>query len=184
PRLRQPGGRAGRARGTPPRSPRRLGPGDRGDLDPQDPRAASERLHPRGQDRPDLRGIPEGLTTMRGSRVAAALVALALAGLCVRLGVWQLGRREEKRALNRRLRASLVAPVETLSPSTPPDSLVGRRVRTAGVYDSLRHVVLRGRANGGAPGVELLTPLRREGTTPAMLVGPRWASPPAPSPPH
>src|SRR5262249_46151252 len=95
------------------------------------------------------------------------------AGLGVRLGVWQLGRLEEKRALNRRLRASLVAPVETLSPSTPPDSLVGRRVRTAGVYDSLRHVVLRGRGNGGAPGVELLTPLRRPGAA-ALLVDRGW----------
>jgi len=111
---------------------------------------------------------------MRGSRLAAVLVAVALAAACVRAGFWQLSRLEEKRALNRRQREALAAPAEALGGDARIDSRVGRRVLVAGAYDSLRHVVLRGRGYGGAPGVELLTPLRRPGTPQAFLVERGW----------
>ncbi len=111
---------------------------------------------------------------MPATRGLGLLLALVASALCVRLGFWQLGRLEEKRALNRRLRESLAGPVVPLAGGEPWERVAGRRVAATGVYDSLRHVVLRGRARRGAPGVELLTPLRLEGAPSAVLVDRGW----------
>ena len=112
---------------------------------------------------------------MRGPALLGLLLVLGISAMCVRLGFWQLSRLEEKRELNRRRLAALEAPVLDLSSAAAfSGAVVGRRLRLSGVYDSLHHVLLRGRAHQGAPGVEVITPLRLAGRDDAVLVRRGW----------
>ncbi|HJR64609.1 MAG TPA: SURF1 family protein [Gemmatimonadaceae bacterium] len=103
----------------------------------------------------------------------AFLIALIVAGLCIRLGLWQLDRLEQRRARNEviaeRMRA---APV--LIGALPDDTsrLRYRRVLVSGTFDFEHQLVVTGRAREGSPGVYLLTPLRLEGG--AVLVNRGW----------
>src|SRR5262245_8663903 len=95
----------------------------------------------------------------------AAGVALAIVAalVCVRLGVWQLARLEEKRALNRALQAAMKAPPAPLDVwrlgQLSDDSLRFRRYAFQGRFDERRHIVLIARSRDGEPGVEVVTPL-------------------------
>lgn len=92
------------------------------------------------------------------SRVALVAVTVVVAAVCVRLGFWQLGRWEERRATNAAIRAGLAAPAATLT--SAPAEAGYRRVRASGTYDEARTLVLYGRPLNGAPGNHVLTPLR------------------------
>lgn len=101
-------------------------------------------------------------------------VALATAGICIRLGLWQLERLGERRAANGRTAARLdVDPVE-LGSITIDSGAGWRRVRLRGTYDFDREFVLPNRSRDGAPGVNLLTPLRVPGLDSAVLVNRGW----------
>jgi surfeit locus 1 family protein len=104
-------------------------------------------------------------------RTLMALCLLAGAGF-VRLGFWQLGRLDERRASNRVVIAGRAAPVMALTGETlaSADSLGERRVRVTGRYDQAHDIVLRGGALQGVPGVYVVTPLRIEGSDTAVLV--------------
>jgi len=102
------------------------------------------------------------------SRLLFVLLAVALAVLFVRLGFWQLARRGEREEASafRQARATMPtlrlpqgdgAAAAVALPSR--DSVVWRRVRLSGRFDSEREIVLRSRSRLGLPGVELLTPL-------------------------
>jgi surfeit locus 1 family protein len=98
-------------------------------------------------------------------RYAGLLVGLAVALVCGRLGVWQLSRRTERRALNAVLEARLAQPPLMLEAgvpfvSVPADSLRFRRARAAGRLDFANQVIEIARSFEGAPGVHVLTPLR------------------------
>ena len=102
------------------------------------------------------------------------LVVVLLAATCVRLGLWQVERWHEKQRLNAGLRSALAAPPVEIGASAPPPALVrDRRVRLSGRYDESRQILLVGRAHEGAPGVEVVTPLRLEGGG-AVLVERGW----------
>ena len=58
---------------------------------------------------------------MRLRRLSIALLVLVAAGVCVRLGLWQLSRLDEKRALNASMRAGLDAPPLALGAGLPAD---------------------------------------------------------------
>lgn len=98
----------------------------------------------------------------RGRLWGFGLLAVVAAGVCVRLGVWQLARLEQRRAKN-----ALVA-ARGAAPPLAPDSLRRadttvthwRRVAVAGVADYDAELVLAARSQGGIPGVQLLTPVR------------------------
>ena len=92
--------------------------------------------------------------------VLAALVALAIAIVCVRLGVWQLDRLGQRRARNAILAARLALPPLELVQGTPPDSARQRRLIARGVYDYPGELIGPGRSFDGTPGVALVTPLR------------------------
>ena len=97
---------------------------------------------------------------MNARAALVAVVALALAALCVRLGSWQLSRWQEKRHANAALRSALAAPPLPLRTLVaPPASLAGRRLIAEGSFDETRHVLLSDRWRKEQPGVELLTPL-------------------------
>jgi surfeit locus 1 family protein len=112
---------------------------------------------------------------LRPRVIVFAVISLSLAALFVRLGFWQLGRLEWRRALNAEVAAHLAAPpvpVEAL----PTDSaaLRYRRVILRGVFDYANEVVLTQRIRGGSPGVNLLTPLRVPGKDSAYLINRGW----------
>ena len=106
--------------------------------------------------------------------IALIVVALAAATVCVCLGLWQLERLAERRAMNERTVASFEGepidigdiPSESVSPF--------QRVRIRGTYDFDHEIVLVNRSRDGAPGVNLLTPLRLPGRDTAVLVNRGW----------
>ena len=119
--------------------------------------------------------------SLRGALGAAFI--LAMCAICVRLGVWQLDRLEQRRARNASLAARIAEPPLVLDAATvraitaDPARYVDRRARAVGSYDAAGEVVLRGRASGGKPGVHLDTPLVLAGGA-AVLVNRGWVPSP------
>ncbi len=106
--------------------------------------------------------------------VALVFVALVTGALCARLGVWQLERLAERRDANERIAASLAGPPVDVAGIRPDSTSGGRRVVIRGTYDFAHEVVLVNRSRDGAPGVNLLTPLRLAGRDTAVLVNRGW----------
>jgi surfeit locus 1 family protein len=103
-------------------------------------------------------------------RILIALLLLAGA-VCVRLGFWQLGRLNDRRAANRLAIEARQAPVVRLPQgSGAAGDLAQRRVEASGRYDPANEIVVRGEALNGMPGVHVVTPLRMEGSDTALLV--------------
>jgi surfeit locus 1 family protein len=102
--------------------------------------------------------------------VLAGLILVA--ALFVRLGFWQLGRLEERRAANRAALAARAEPPLTLAGGADwtAEELNERWVEARGVYDHGHEVVVRGQAFQGTPGVYVATPLRLAGSDSAVLV--------------
>jgi len=125
-----------------------------------------------GASPPDIDGMKRsGVRTWLFVIVAGLAVAIF-----IRLGVWQVQRLGERRALNRARAALADLPVIDLpdsGPLPPVDSLLWRRVRLSGTWLFDSDIVIRGRATLGSPGVDLVTPVHREGG-PGMLVLRGW----------
>jgi surfeit locus 1 family protein len=119
------------------------------------------------------------MATMASSRgrvwLGPLLVVLVLAGstVMIGLGVWQLQRLQERRASNVEIRARLAAAPVELSVQTN-DLPEYQPVQVRGVYDFSQEIVLRNRAREQSPGVQLLTPLRIDGSDAAVLVDRGW----------
>jgi surfeit locus 1 family protein len=101
--------------------------------------------------------------------------SLAVALVCLRLGVWQLGRLRERRAANRVAQAARALPPIALddrgqTAGLAPTGFNNRRVRVTGQYDHAADIVIRGQTEGGVPGVRIVTPLRPLGSDSAILV--------------
>ena len=112
---------------------------------------------------------------MRRSVIAFLVIAAAAAFLFVRLGFWQLGRLQERKARNSVVAARLDSAV--ISPGAlPADTglLRYRRVAITGRYDFANEVILSGRTRRGSPGVNFYTPLRVPGRDTAILVNRGW----------
>jgi surfeit locus 1 family protein len=107
-------------------------------------------------------------------RLFVALAILA-AALFVRLGMWQLSRLDERRLRNRLIAARLEAPPVDVSVLPKDTSLAHyRRVRVTGERDYDHELVYAARTHRGAPGVDLLTPIRVAGSDTAVLVNRGW----------
>lgn len=109
--------------------------------------------------------------------VGHVVVLVLVVGLAS-LGLWQLGRMDERRdanALVRERSATTVPLDEVVSPAEPalPDTAPFRRVTVRGVYDPSQETLLRFRTRDGLPGYEVLTPLVVGGGT-AVLVDRGW----------
>lgn len=103
----------------------------------------------------------------------AAAGALVIAAGCVRLGVWQLARLDQRRARNAEIEAVMRGePVPLPTLAHPPPRLT--RVTIAGRPDYRHEVALTGRSRNGSPGVNILTPVRIAGTDTAVLVNRGW----------
>lgn len=114
--------------------------------------------------------------TVRPRAVLTLAIPFACAALFVRLGVWQLSRLHEKRAFNAVLSARLAAPAVEAT-SLPADTALGhyRRVFAGGALLYDREVVYAGRSHDGAPGVDLLTPMKIAGHDTVLMVNRGWA---------
>lgn len=89
------------------------------------------------------------------------VVVVAVAAFCA-LGVWQLGRHQDRSSADAEKRARRDLPRLELSDrvlSRPADSLDWRRARATGRFDYEREIVLRSRVQDGIPGVYVVTPL-------------------------
>ncbi len=106
------------------------------------------------------------------------LLAWTAAAVCLRLGLWQLDRLEQRRAFNRQYLAMQAAPPLMLDAETALSAdLETMEYRTAtvqGQYDFERQVVLVNRYHEGESGYHLLTPLLLAENGPAILVDRGW----------
>jgi surfeit locus 1 family protein len=119
---------------------------------------------------------------LAGRDLIGAAVALAVAIVCVRLGVWQLDRLGQRRDRNAALAARLALPPIDLPGQArglglSADSARQRRIVARGVYDFARERVWPGRSFDGTPGVALVTPLRLADGS-AVLVDRGWVPSP------
>ena len=102
-----------------------------------------------------------------------ALLVLAGAALCARLGFWQISRWRQKQEWNRALRAAENAPpwkVDLLPAEYA--GVRGRCLEVTGRYDESRQVLIGGRTSKETPGVDVITPLMTAGGV--VLVDRGW----------
>jgi surfeit locus 1 family protein len=105
------------------------------------------------------------------SRRILIVLLLMAAAVCLRLGFWQVGRLQERRAANRvAADARAAPPVRLPEASGPAGDLAFRRVEAVGRYDHEHEVILRGASLNGLPGVTVVTPLRLAESDTALLV--------------
>ena len=104
----------------------------------------------------------------------ATFFVLAGTALCIRLGIWQLDRLEQRRAFNHQFETMRAMPALDLNQNVPDDisSMEWRAATVHGEYDFANQVALRNQYNGDQYGYHLLTPLRFQGG--AILVDRGW----------
>lgn len=106
--------------------------------------------------------------------IVGTIVALLVALACIRLGFWQLDRREQRRARNAAVAERMHAPPTVVrGPAADTAGLLYRTVEVAGEYDHEHSFVRPGRTHAGRRGVHLYTPLRLDGGG-AVLVNRGW----------
>ena len=104
------------------------------------------------------------------------LIAVLSAAAFVRLGIWQLHRRGERRAQNAVI-ADRMREAERDAGTLSFNDTAGirfRRLRVSGTADYEHQLILAARSHAGAPGVNLLTPFRIAGRDTAVLVNRGW----------
>ena len=107
--------------------------------------------------------------------IFATLLVLAGTALCIRLGIWQLDRLDQRRAFNAHFASMRAMPMLDLNGELP-DDLAGmewRSVQVTGEYDFANQVATRNQYYGDQYGYHLITPLRFDPSTGSGLTG--WA---------
>lgn len=94
--------------------------------------------------------------------------------LCIRLGIWQLDRLEQRRAFNAQVETMRAMPPLDLNNENPENigTMEWRAVTVSGEYDFENQVAIRNRYYRDQVGYHLLTPLHSHGT--AVLVDRGW----------
>jgi len=108
-------------------------------------------------------------------KIVLGIIAIGLAIFFLSMGAWQLRRLSGRQAENAFLasrRFGVVLPLDSL----PADTGLAhfRRVRIRGYYDYAREIVFTLRGRNGSPGVNIITPLLRNGKDTAVLVNRGW----------
>ena len=102
------------------------------------------------------------------------IFAIVFAGVCVRLGVWQLSRLAERRKFNSELiERAAEKPIDIRALPADTGAAHFTRVKVAGEYDFDNEITLTNRVRNGSPGVYIVTPLKIGGDT-AVLVNRGW----------
>jgi surfeit locus 1 family protein len=107
--------------------------------------------------------------------ILTTLLVLVGTALCIRLGIWQLDRLEQRRAFNTHVEAQWSASTLDLNDNLPLDltEMEYRAVQASGSYDFDRQVALRNQYWQDQYGFHLLTPLVL-GDGRAVLVDRGW----------
>jgi surfeit locus 1 family protein len=102
------------------------------------------------------------------------LLVFAGTAVCIRLGIWQLDRLEQRRAFNAQFESARALPVLDLNQELPQEiaEMEWRAVEVNGEYDFTNQVAVRNQYYGTEYGYHLLTPLRFDGE--AVLVDRGW----------
>lgn len=108
--------------------------------------------------------------------LAPTLLVLCLLPVLVSLGVWQLGRSQEKQLMldQQALRADQKKLLLTIDSEDDPDSLRYRRVTVAGAYDTKHQFLLDNQIVAGRAGYYVMTPFILAGLGKAVLVNRGW----------
>lgn len=106
--------------------------------------------------------------------ILTTLAVLIVAGVMIRLGIWQLDRLRQRRAFNAAVEAQMATPPLNLNQPLPAQPLSGMEYRAVvvhGTFDPQNEVLLRNQISAqNEPGYHLLTPLRIDGQPTAVLV--------------
>lgn len=102
----------------------------------------------------------------------AALVALALT---LSASYLQFGRASSKAELRQQYLARQAMPADNLNDSIPgKDAIAYRKVRVTGKYVPDKAILLDNKVREGAPGYEIVVPLRISGTSRYVLINRGW----------
>lgn len=101
-------------------------------------------------------------------------LAAVLGAIFARLGVWQVDRLHERRAVNARVLRQLALPPAPLDALRRDAERANRRAFVEGTPDYANEFVLTGRSRNGSPGVHIITPVRIPGSDTAVLVNRGW----------
>lgn len=101
--------------------------------------------------------------------------------LCLKLGLWQLDRAEQKRELAHSLaERTAMAPLEIGDSPLDADAVRHRHVSVRGTFDAADQIYIEGRHHGGQVGFHVIAPLRIAGSERRVLVNRGWVqAPPA-----
>jgi len=101
--------------------------------------------------------------------------AFILGAVCIRLGIWQLHRLEERRARVAAIEGRLAEPpIELGGQLADSEAILYRHATARGQFDPSHEVVLLNRNRDDEPGVHLVTPLRFADGSGAILVDRGW----------
>lgn len=106
-----------------------------------------------------------------------SLAALLATVLTLRLGVWQLSRASQKQALQSEIDTRKVLPVlgnRDVDEARPDVDLMHRRVVLRGHWLADKTVYLENRQMAGKPGFYVLTPLKLEDSSRAVVIQRGW----------
>ncbi|MBY0488287.1 MAG: SURF1 family protein [Gemmatimonadaceae bacterium] len=98
----------------------------------------------------------------RARMIVFGVLTVVASAVCVRLGIWQLSRLQERRAKNAVMIARGAMPAVSVSALRAEDTTAThwRRATLRGVADYAHEAVYATRSQAGSPGVYLLTPVR------------------------
>lgn len=105
------------------------------------------------------------------------LLLFVPACVCAGLGVWQLERAAQKRALTQTLAArAALPPLEVGDAPLDADAVRHRQVTVRGAFDAAGQVYVEGRRHAGRTGLHVVTPLRIHGSERRILVNRGWVA--------
>ena len=105
--------------------------------------------------------------------IVGTIAVFVVAAVCLRLGLWQLDRRDQRLERNAAIAERQAAtPIALTSVPLDTAGLTDRRASASGLYDNARAFVLGGRSLAGTPGVHVFSPLRLGSG--AVLVNRGW----------
>ena len=114
------------------------------------------------------------LKMFRRKWLIPTLLVFAGTALCIRLGIWQLDRLEQRRAFNAQFESARALPVLDLNQEQSESlaEMEWRSVEVNGEYDFANQVAVRNQYYGNEYGYHLLTPLLFDGQ--AAIVDRGW----------
>jgi len=105
------------------------------------------------------------------------LACLVTMGVTASLGIWQLGRADQKMVLQNAIDRQMALPpldVDGLLGTSPLDGVIHRSARLRGTWEDRATVFLDNRSMGGQAGFHVVTPLRLAGSDARVLVVRGW----------